>query len=120
MTAVSHETVGQTVSPGFGRVRDRETDARTRRGDLRRAQVIAAVLACARDGDLRPTYAELTMRTRIPAASIAKLFGKLHLLYRVVARERAAEICEAVRGPDALEERDLAWLLMVGKRRERP
>ena len=101
-------------------MRDRETDARTRRGDLRRAQVIAAVLACADAGDFRPTYSELAFRTGIPIASIASLFGRLHLLYRVVARERAAEICEALRRHSSAAERDMAWIVMVGKKRELP
>ena len=120
MTAVSQETVAQVHSGKSGRVRDRCTDARTRRGDARRAQVIDAVIASARDGNFRPSFADLTERTGIPGASVARLFGKLHLLYRVVARQHVAEICDAMRGADALEERDIAWLIMVGKRRERP
>lgn len=118
---VSRETLEQQHSP-FGRVRNRATDARTRRGDARRALIVQAVLTSARDGNFRPGLVELRQRTGIPKTSIVRLFGSLDLLYRVVARRHIPEIlqaagCDAVRVDPNAGQR-LAWLIMVGKPRE--
>ncbi|MCW5737342.1 MAG: hypothetical protein KIS73_24665 [Enhydrobacter sp.] len=117
---VSHETVEQRRSP-CGRVRDRATDARTRRGDARRALIVQAVLASAREGNFRPGLVELHARTGIAKTSIVKLFGSLDLLYRVVAREHARAVVDAAGGAAGFFAAErFAWLVMVGKRRELP
>lgn len=122
MTAVSRETVGDSRSPSYGRVRDRASDGRTRKGDARRAVVIEAVLASCRDGNFRPGLDELVRRSGIPKGSIIKLFGALPLIYRIVARERPDEVADAGRhaagGVVGLKE--FAWLIMVGQSRDLP
>lgn len=128
MTAVSHGTHPVRRSPnGYGPVRDRARDARTRAGDARRKLVIDAVVAAALEGNFRPDLGLLQAVTGMPKTTILSLFGRIHLLYRVVARERADEIVIALRHnaradafPLGCDNKALAWFVMVGAPRERP
>lgn len=95
-------------------------------GDARRKIVVDAVCALALEGCFRPGLGALQAATGMPKTTLLSLFGRIHLLYRVVARERADEIVMALRHnaragafPLGCDNKALAWFVMVGTACER-
>ena len=114
---VPRETLAQSGSGGGAKY---VSPYRLAQGERTRAAIITATLKLIERGNFRPEAKEIAVLADIHRSAVTRLFGSVDLLYRVIAREHASAVMSAVRGPDPLEEDDLAWLIMVGKRRETP
>ena len=117
MTSISREILTQ---PESAEARKYRSPYRVGQGERTRAAIIAATLKLIERGNFRPEAKEIAVLADIHRSAVTRVFGSVNLLYRVIAREHAVAVMAAVRGPDALEEDDLAWLIMVGRQREKP
>lgn len=117
MTAVPREILAQSGSTTRRKYR---SPNRAGQAAISRQAILKATLQLIAAGDFRPEAKEIAALAGIHRSAVTRLFGSVDLLYRVIAREHAGAVMAAVRGPDALEEKDLAWLIMVGQPRETP
>lgn len=118
---VPHETLAQ---PEIGR-RGYFSPVRTTQGDRTRAALMAAMLASIGAGRFRPEARDLAQVAGVHKSAVTRHYGALHLLYRVIAREHADTVVEAMKrhgrlaGPvDPVDVKPLAWLVMVGEPKE--
>ena len=117
MTAVSRETLAQ---PESGSGAKYVSPYRRAQGARTRGAIIAATLKLIEGGNFRPEAKDIAALAGIHRSAVTRIFGSVDLLYRVIAREHAQVVMGAVRPADVLEEPELAWLIMVGCRREKP
>jgi AcrR family transcriptional regulator len=86
---------------------------RQKRGDKTRERLIEAVIEFAKAGRFRVTTRQLGQYAGVHHTAVNRHFGAIHLLYRVVARERWQEIPL----PAGNDHRALAWAILVGEPR---
>lgn len=121
LAPVSHETLPQ---PEIGR-RGYFSPVRTTQGDRTRAALVAALLASVAAGRFRPEARDLARVAGVHKSAVTRHYGALHLLYRVIAREHAEAVVEAMQRHGRLagpvveaDVKPLAWLVMVGEPKE--
>ena len=114
--SVSHETLVQPKR------RYRSSARRYRAAQTREAMLDAAV-ALISTGDYRPEAAAICKRAGVHKSAVNRHFSAIHLLYRVIARERTGAVLEAL-GLVAMDDTrtaalqaDLVWIAMTGARR---
>ena len=99
--------------------------ARRRRAEQTREALLDAAVDLISAGDFRPEAAAIAKRAGVHKSAINRYFSAIHLLHRVVARERPAAVLEAL-GLSPLDDartmalqNDLVWIAMTGGRRPR-
>lgn len=92
-------------------------------GERTRAAIVEAALASIAIGSFRPDALTIGARAGCHPSAIVRHFGALHLLYRVIAREHAGAVLEAL-GIEPMDDartaalqNDLVWIVMTGARR---
>lgn len=92
-------------------------------GERTRAAIVEATLALVSAGNFRPDALTIGAQVGCHPSAIMRHFGALHLLYRVIAREHAGAVLEAL-GIEPLDDprttalqSDLVWIVMTGARR---
>lgn len=109
---VSHEILADTETANKRRY---QSPYRVSRAEQKRAALIAAVLRLADRGNYRGTAQQLWTLAGVRRQAIARYFGSVDLLYRVVAREHWLQVPL----PAPLElTKETVWLVLVGKPRE--
>jgi AcrR family transcriptional regulator len=119
---VSRETLAQSASV---KARSYQSPHRQSRSDRTKAAILETALSFVSEGYFRPEAREIAARAaslgkyRFHCSAVTRHFGSLQLLYRVIARQHWVEV---IRGAGIVlgcpNERDLAWLIMVGRKRE--
>lgn len=87
--------------------------------ERKRVALISAVLLLAERGNYRGTAQEIATLAGVRRQAIARYFGAVELLYRVVAREHWQSVrlpASSLRMSGAY--RDIVWLVLVGKPRD--
>lgn len=92
-------------------------------GERTRAAIVEAALSLIGEGGFRPEALAIGERAGCHPSAIVRHFGALHLLYRVIAREHAGAVLEAI-GLEPMDDprttalqNDLVWIVMTGARR---
>lgn len=101
--------------------RRRYTSPVRRSSGLRTRQaLIDAALAEIAEGAVRPEAGDVARRAGVHQAAITRHFGGLARFHRLLAQERPEAVAEAAGfGWLPLErQRDLAWSILVGRRRD--
>lgn len=106
------------VAPTANRRRYRSPH-RVSAAEQKKAALISAVLTLAERGNYRGTSQEIATLAGVRRQAIARYFGAVDLLYRVVAREhwqsvRLPASCLRMSGSF----KDIVWLVLVGKPRD--
>lgn len=105
------------------------SSARRYRAAQTREKMLDAAIALIAAGDFRPEGAAICKRAGVHKSAVNRHFSAIHLLYRVIARERPGAVLEALGieapfsecGSDARTaalRADLAWIAMTGRRRD--
>lgn len=122
---------GGEVAAGVSRVtlaqpkrRYRSSARRYRASLTREALLDAAVELIVETGDFRPEASAIAARAKVHKSAINRHFSAIHLMHRVIARERPGAVLEAL-GLVALDDSrtaalqsDLVWIAMTGRRRD--
>ena len=80
--------------------------------------IVEAVMARIRAGHFQPSVPDIIAIAGISRKTLNKHFGPLHLLMRVVARERWREVVPLLPFPvpdDAKAQRTAVWAVLVGQ-----
>jgi hypothetical protein len=109
---VSREALAE---PGFVPRRYR-SGCRTAKAKRTWQAIVEAALALIAEGNFRPTLSQVAERAMVGRNRINDHFGYIHLLYRVLARERSEAVAEAagLGGLPEAEQKRLVWLIMTG------
>lgn len=103
--------------------RQYHSPARRHRAERSRQALIEAALGFVRAGNFRPESVEIARKAGCSPSAIIRHFGAIDLLYRCLAREHAPVVVTAAgiepSDVDMPAVRDLAWVIMVGRLRER-
>lgn len=96
---------------------------RRRKAEQTREALLDAAVALIEAGDFRPEASAIAARAGVHKSAVNRHFTALHLLHRVVARERAGAVLDAL-GLVSMEDArtaalqgDLVWIVMTGARR---
>ena len=115
---VPHETLAQPK-------RRYVSGFRRRKAEQTREALLDAAVTLLGEGDFRPEAAAVAKRAGVHKSAINRHFSAIHLLHRVVARERPGAVLEAL-GLSPLDDartmalqNDLVWIAMTGGRRPR-
>lgn len=118
--SVSHGTLAGAATAN----RRYRSPSRQRAAEHQRTALIAAVLVLANQGNFRGTAQQIADLAKVRRQSIARYFGSVDLLYRVVAREHWQQVVPClgvsldffadVFGDEA---KKAVWLVLVGKPR---
>ena len=90
----------------------------------REALLDAAVELIAETGDFRPEASAIAKRARVHKSAVNRHFSAIHLMHRVIARERSGAVREALGLELRYDSRmaalqaDLVWIAMTGRRRD--
>ena len=114
--AVPREALASASTANRRRYR---SPCRVSAAEQKKAALIAAVLSLAERGNYRGTAQQIATLAGVRRQAIARYFGAVDLLYRVVAREhwqsvRLPASCLRMSGSF----KDIVWLVLVGKPRE--
>jgi hypothetical protein len=102
--------------------------ARRKKAERTREALVDATVALISAGDFRPEAAAIAKRAGVHKSAVNRHFSAIHLLHRVIARERPGAVLEALGieaplsecGSDARTaglQSDLVWIVMTGARR---
>jgi AcrR family transcriptional regulator len=98
--------------------------ARRKKAEATREALLDAAVAMIAEGDFRPEASAIAARAKVHPATINRHFSAIHLLYRVVARERSGAVLEAL-GLFPIDvprlaalQADLVWIALTGRRRD--
>lgn len=97
---------------------------RRRKAETTREALLDAAVALIESGDFRPEAASIAKRAGVHKSAVNRHFSAIHLLHRVIARERPGAVLEAlglVWMDDPRTETlqaDLVWIALTGRRRE--
>lgn len=119
---------GTLAKVDCGATRKYVSGFRRGQGERTRAAIVEATLALVAAGNFRPDALTIGARVGCHPSAIMRHFGALHLLYRVIAREHAGAVLEALGIEAAVSEcgsdprttalQDaLVWIVMTGARR---
>lgn len=117
VAGVPHETSASRVPAK----RKYHSPARRKVADQKRTALIGAALALIRQGRFRFGAQELADKAGVRRQAIARYFGSVDLLYRVLAREHWMDVAACLPfgvGAARGEKKLAAWTVMVGKPRE--
>lgn len=98
--------------------------ARKHRAEQTREALLDAAVELIVAGDFRPEASAIAKRAGRNKSLVNRHFSALHLLYRVVARERAGAVLEALGLKPLDDDRtqalqtDLVWIALTGRRRD--
>ena len=114
----------ETLAVGATGNRRYRSPSRQRAAEHQRTALIAAVLVLANQGNYRGTAQHIAALAKVRRQSIARYFGSVDMLYRVVAREHWQQVVPCldvsldgfphVFGNEA---ENAVWLVLVGKPR---
>lgn len=124
LAPVSHETLAQPK-------RRYVSGARRRKAERTREALLDAAVALIGEGYFRPEASAIAARAGVHKSAINRHFSAIHLLHRVVARERAGAVLEALGivtirddvhvfdyARTAALQADLVWIALTGRRRD--
>lgn len=96
---------------------------RRRKAETSREALLDAAVALISAGDFRPEAASIAKRAGVHKSAINRHFSAIHLLHRVIARERPGAVLEAL-GIEPMDDdrtaalqADLVWIALTGARR---
>lgn len=117
MTAVSRETLAEPAKV----TRPYRSARRHRNAAATRQAMIDAVLTLVGQGNFRPEGRDVARVVGCEASLISYYFGSLDGLLQVVAKEHVADVLAAAQFDSDLygdsRKIDLAWLIMLGRKR---
>lgn len=112
----SRETLAQSTS---GKGQKYVSPFRKGQGEETSQAIVAATLKFIAAGRFRPEAREIGRAAGCDPSAITRHFGSLDLLYRVIARERWMDVIEAAQiSLPCPNQRHIAWLIMVGERKQ--
>lgn len=98
--------------------------ARRKRAGATREVLLDAAVELIVAGNFRPEASAIAARAKVHPATINRHFLAIHLLYRVIARERTGAVLEAL-GLFPIDvprlaalQTDLVWISLTGRRRD--
>lgn len=99
--------------------------ARRRKAEkTREALLDAAVELIVETGDFRPEASAIAKRARVHKSAVNRHFSAIHLMHRVIARERSGAMREALGLELPYDSRavdlqtNLVWIALTGRRRD--
>jgi AcrR family transcriptional regulator len=114
---VSREALAKPESAG----RKYVSPFRQNQGQRTRQAIVDAALAFIEQGNFRPKAREVAEIAGCHKSAVTRHFGSIDGLYRLIAREHATAVIRAAEQHDVslpYDHAKVAWLIMVGRKRE--
>ena len=91
-------------------------DGRRKRGDQSRKQIVDAMLALVREGEMSPSAAQVAEKANVGLRTVFRHFDEMEILYREMAEVTQARILPAFEKPYKSDEWRLQLLELIDRR----